>query len=463
MPNDSYRALLYRTITALGVVLAFLLTLVIHQHMRESTDWSFQYATQNFSQGRFTVDGITIGLESSDANKYGGQLSQYVMIGDDRWALTEAPGYIFFLLPFYYIHAPELGNLVLAAGMASVAYLLFNRLRDEKTACLGSLLLLFTPVALAMMQRAYADSFAATAFLSMGGGLYIYYCLRQHELTPRSAGILLFLAGLGLSWSVVANYYNGIVVLVFILHFIFVLGRSWISGKGNVAVWATVLAAVGLAIPLAGLLVYQDTVFGSPWRFGFQYAQLPVSFGLQYLRPNIKYVMVALLVGFPLLLPGIAALFMALYKKIGSRILQHKPEDVIDTWPELHWDILLLLVGWTAAVYGLYLNYQWTANAQVAAMPFIIMARYYLPAVLPLTITAVLLLKRIPRKLSLALTILATAWGVVFFAQSALSYPVVPAHSPYNPLAESLPANTNGSLNGQNIEYQNPATETFLV
>ena len=114
-------------------------------------------------------------------------------------------------------------------------------------------------------------------------------------------------------------------------------------------------------------------------------------------------------------------------------------------------------------VYGLYLNYEWTANTQVAAMPFIIMARYYLPAVLPLTIMAILLLKRLPRKLSLALIILATAWGIVFFAQSALSYPVVPAHSPYNPLAESLPENAKDSLNGQNVKYQNPVTETFLL
>jgi hypothetical protein len=297
----------------------------------------------------------------------------------------------------------------------------------------------------------------------MGGGLYIYYCLRQHELTPRSASILLFLAGLGLGWSVAANYYNALVVLVFTLHFIFMFMRSWLSRQRREALLALLWIGLGLAVPVTGLLIYQNAVFGLPWRFGFQYAQLPVSFGLQYLRPNIKYVTVALLVGFPLLLPGIAALFMALYKKIWSRTLQRKPEDIIDTWPELRWDILLLLVGWIAAVYGLYLNYEWTTNTQVVAMPFIIMARYYLPAVLPLTIMAVLLLKRIPRKLSLALTILATVWGVVFFAQSALSYPVMPAHSPYNPMAESLPENANDSLNGQNVKYQNPASETFLL
>ncbi|RJO60753.1 MAG: hypothetical protein C4542_08390 [Dehalococcoidia bacterium] len=462
MPNDSYRALLYRAITVLGVVLAFFLTLVIPQHMRESVDWSFQYATQNFSQGRFTVDGSTIGLEAAEAYKYGGRLSQYALAGDDRYALTEAPGYIFYLLPFYYIHAPELGNLVLAAGMTFVAYLLFKRLRDEKTACLGSLLLLFSPVALAMMQREYADSFAAAAFLSMGGGLYIYYCLSQHELTSRSGGIFLFLAGLGLGLSVAANYYNALTVLVFMLHFIFTSVRSWLAGRRGEVVLASVWMGLGLAIPLAGLFVYQNAVFGSPLRFGFQYSRLPVSFSLDFLRPNIKYVTVALLVGFPLLLPGIASLCMAFYNKIRSLRPQHKPEEVKDTWTELRWGILLLLAGWIAAVYGLYLNYEWTANTQVVGMPFIVMARYYLPAVLPLTIMAVLLLKRVPRKLSLALTILAAVWGVLFFAQSALSYPVVPPHSPYNPLAGYLPQNANGELDGQNIEHQNPAIETFL-
>jgi hypothetical protein len=212
-----------------------------------------------------------------------------------------------------------------------------------------------------------------------------------------------------------------------------------------------------------GLLIYQNAVFGSPWRFGFQYAQLPVSFSLRFLRPNIKYVTVPLLVGFPLLLPCAAAIFTALYQKVRLLMPRHKTEDINDTWPELRWDILLLLAGWIAAIYGLYLNYEWTANTQVAGMPLIVMARYYLPAVLPLTVLAVLWLGRVPRKLSLAVTILALAWGVVFFAQSALSYPVVPAHSPYNPLAHSLPENSNGMSNMLSIENPNTTTESIRI
>jgi hypothetical protein len=462
MPNDINRALLYRTITALGVVLAFFLTLIIPLHMKENSDWSFQYAIHNFSQGWLTLDAGTFNIEEIEVKNNGGLLSQYALMGNGRLALTEAPGYIFYLLPFYLIHAPELGNFVLAMGMAAVVYLLLKRLKDEKTACLGSLLLMFTPVSLAMMQRTYADSFGASAFLAMGGGLYIYWCLRQSELSSRSAGVLLFLAGLGLGCSVSANYYNALVLLVFVLHFIYIFVRTWLAGRGHEAVWSSVWSGLGLAIPLAGLLIYQEAVFGSPWRFGLQYTRLPVSFDLYFLRPNIKFVTVALLVGFPLLLPGVTAFCASFYQKIRTLVLRNNPGYVIDRWPELRLDILLLMAGWMAAVYGLYLNYEWTANTQVISMPFIVMARYYLPAAFPLTIMAVLLFKRVPRKLSLVLTILVMVWGIVFFAQTSLSDAVVPTHSPYNPLVSVLPDNAS-CLVWEYIEHQNPFREAFLL
>ena len=445
MPNDRNTRLLYRSITALGVVLAFFLTLIIPQHMREGTDWSFQFATQNFSQGHLTADGATIGLEQSEASLYGGTLSQYVTVGDNRWALTEAPGYIFYLLPFYYMHAPALGDLALAAGMAFVAYILLKRLRDEKTACLGTLLLLFTPVALAMMQRTYADSFAATAFLSMGGGLYIYYVLAARELSSRIGSVILFLAGLLLAWSVAANYNNSVVVLVFVIHFIFMFIRSRSRGP---RVPAFMFMILGLAVPFSLLLFYQKLVFGSPWVFGFQYSQLPIGFALRYLRLNIEYVTAALLVGFPLLLGAALAYCGSLYYKITAFFDGAGKEARNDPLPELSWETMLLLGGWILAVFGLYLNFEFTANSRVGGMSFIIMARYYLPAVLPLTICAVLLLTRVPRKLAVSVTLLAFAWGVIFFSQSALSFPVVPPHSPYNPFAFSIEENRAPVISG---------------
>jgi hypothetical protein len=195
---------------------------------------------------------------------------------------------------------------------------------------------------------------------------------------------------------------------------------------------------LGMAVPFALLFIYQNAVFGSPWTFGFQLTELPVGFGQRYLLPNIKYVTAALLVGFPLLLAAAFAFCGSLYYKTRMLFRGHRNEGTSDPLPELPWDIMLLLGGWVVAVFGLYLNYEFTASSRVGGMPFIIMARYYLPAVLPLTILAVLLLARVPRKLAGSIIIISLVWGVVFFAQSALSLPLVPPHSPYNPVAGSM-------------------------
>jgi 4-amino-4-deoxy-L-arabinose transferase-like glycosyltransferase len=59
--------------------------------------------------------------------------------------------------------------------LSVVLYFLLARLRNEKIALLGVILLLFTPLYLAMWQRVYIDALAATALAGMGGGLYLYY------------------------------------------------------------------------------------------------------------------------------------------------------------------------------------------------------------------------------------------------------------------------------------------------
>jgi hypothetical protein len=194
------------------------------------------------------------------------------------------------------------------------------------------------------------------------------------------------------------------------------------------------------------LLVYQNSVFGSPWSFGFQYDQLNVGFNARYIYSNLLNVTMALLAGFPLLLPGFAAIWAAFSAKAKVFNAGNVSPAISSSWRELPWHMLLLLAGWIAAVYGLYFCYEGTATSQVASMPVIVMARYYLPALLPLTLMAVLLLKHIPRKLSLVITILSLSWGVIFFAQSALSYWAVPEHNQYNPTARVLPEKTDGEL-----------------
>jgi len=438
MPNDTYRAWLYRAITALGVVLALLLVTIVPQKMQEPDDWAYYYAAENFSHGRLVVDSALHDLQVSQAYKDGGELNQYVLVGDDRWAFAEAPGYVFYLLPFYLVHASELGNFLLAAGLVVMTFLLLKRLKNEKTACLGSLLLLFTPVSLAMLQREYTGSFASMAFLGVGGGLYIYYCLRSREFGPLLAGVVLFLAGLGLGWGVASSYGNIWVALVFVLHFLITRIRLWLKGERRAMVFEVLFLGLGAAIPLAGLLVYQKVVFGSPWSYGYQYSQLPIGFALGYLRQNLNRVPAALLAGFPLLLVALPALGIMLYQKMAPLAAFLRSRRVADVWPELRWDILLLLAGWMVGVYALYFTYEWTASTQITSMPFIMAARYYLPATFPLAILSVLLLMRLPLKLAASVIVLAFMWGATLFAQSALAQPVVPPHNPDVPVTMDM-------------------------
>ncbi|MCL2706863.1 MAG: hypothetical protein FWE97_01660 [Dehalococcoidia bacterium] len=407
-----------RGFVALGLVLALVLMLVIPQHMKENSDWSLQYAVQNFADGQFVLDRDTFYLQSGEAQASGASLDQYTQIDNQNYAYTEAPGYIFYLLPFHYVHAHALANVLLAAGAAAVVYLLLRRIRDERTACVGALLWIFSPVALAMLQRAYADTFAAAAFLGIGGGLYIYYCLRRGELSLMAAYGLLFLAGLGLGWSVFANYANTWAVGAFLAHFIYLQTKARLEGRKKEIVFSALCFCLGMLLPLAGLLMYQNAVFGAPLRFGFQYTGLPVGFSWQYIQANIRQTTVAWLIGYPLLIPGLAALVWALYHRT------HK--NVFGT------DLLLLLAGWVAAVFGLYLMYELTASSDIAGMPFIVLARYALPGLMPLTLLSALWLEQLSQRALRGITAALLVWGVIFFAQSALAYPEVPIN-PLNP------------------------------
>ncbi|MCL2140657.1 MAG: hypothetical protein FWH42_03120 [Dehalococcoidia bacterium] len=423
------RPRLYRGLVAVGLLLSFLLALFMPQHIKEGRDWSVQYAVQNIASGNLTIDSDTFDKQNQEAIDNGGSLDWYQRIDTQRWGYIDAPGYVFFLLPFHFLHASFLGNCLLAIGMTIVIYLLLKQLKGELVACLGALLWLVSPVALAMFQRTYADTFAIASFIGIGGGLYIYYLLRREELGSKAKAVLLALAGLGIGWGVWASYANVWIAGLFISHFIYLQIRLRLIGRRSEVAWTPLWFFLGLFIPLTGLLLYQKAVFGSVFSYGFQYNTLPVSFNTIFIGQNIKQGLVAWLVGFPLLIPGLAALVWEL------RFNANPSQKYFSN------EVLLLLGGWVTAVFVLYLTYEWTARADLFGMPFIIPARYVLPGLLPLLLLSVVWLDKISSKALVYISIPLLLWGVVFFAQSAVSYPEVPVNpqNPWRSNTESIP------------------------
>ena len=425
----------YRAVTTVGFIAAVILVMVIPAQMSGASPWAYYYGVKNFSQGKLVIDDRLLFQEMNEARAQGGTLIQYVKIGDNRWALEKAPGYVFYLVPFELLNIPRWGNVLLAAGMVAVTYLLLKRWRDEKAACCGSLLILYSSIGLIMFNRAYMDTFASLAFLAIGGGLYLYHFLERDRLPLLKGGILLFLAFLFIGWSVMTRYSNLPVAIILALHFGITRLVAWGKGK-RVGIPAEVLSVVlGAGLPMAALLLYNNFVFGSPLDYGYHYTPFPVKFAYEYLGEidaggqsiplliildNLKTVPPALLAGFPLLVIGVPGIVAVLYFK-----LFHKNNRPAGNWSslrqELPWDILLVLLGWFVSVYVLYMMYEFTAEFLRQGSSFFRYTRYYLPGLFPVAAITALVIARLPKKLAFPIVIALIIAGSVLYFQVALN------------------------------------------
>jgi hypothetical protein len=425
----------YRIITVAGFIVAVILVMVIPAQMSGASPWAYYYGVKNFSQGKLIIDNRLLFQEMNEARDQGGVLIQYVKIGENKWALEKAPGYVFYLVPFELMGIPRWGNVLLAAGMVAVTYLLLRRWRDEKTACFGSLFILFTSIGLIMFNRTYMDTFASLAFLAMGGGLYFYYLMERKNIRRTTGEVLLFTAFILTGWSVVTRYSNLPVAIILALHFIITRAVGWTKGERAGIPIEVFSVALGAGLPMMALLLYNFYVFGSPLDYGYHYTPFPVKFAYEYLGQvnasgqsiplqiildNLKTGLLALLAGFPLLVIGVPGIIAVLYFKFF-----HKKGEPTGKWSslrkELPWDILLILIGWFLSVYVLYMTYEFTAEYLREGSSFFRYARYYLPGVFPVAIVSALVISRFPQKLAVPIVIAIIIASSVLYTQVALN------------------------------------------
>jgi hypothetical protein len=425
----------YRAITAVGFILAVVLVMVVPTQMSGASPWAYLYGVKNFSHGKLIIDDQLYKQQSMETFKQGGILVGYVKIGDNRWAEEKAPGYIFYMVPFELMGIPRWGNVLLALGMVIVTYILLKRLRDELTACIGSLFILFTPIGLIMWNRVYMDTFASLAFLAMGGGLYFYYLLEQEKLRHWQGGLMLFFAFLLIGWSVVTRQSNLLIAIILALHFGVTRIIAFIKKKRDRLSWEITSAILGAGIAAAGLFLYNYYVFGSILDYGYNYTPFPVKFAYQYLGQvnpagqsiplriiidNLKTVPQALVTGFPLLVIGAPSLCVVLYFKFFR-----KKGESVGWWSslrdELPWDKLLVLIGWFLSVYVLYMLYEFTAEYLTGSSSFFRYTRYYLPGLFPVAIVSALVIARLPKKFIVPIMAAIVASGAVLYFQVALN------------------------------------------
>ncbi len=432
------RLTLNRVIVGIGFIIATVLVLATPVQLPDPDDWAYYHAVRNFSEGHFTVDNYTQYQQAQETARQGGVLLQYLPIGPNKWALEKAPGVVFYLIPFQKMGLPRYGNVLLALGMVIVTFILLKRLRDERAAMIGSLLMLFTPISLVMLNRIYMDTYASLAFLVMGGGLYIYYHLERANLTPVKGGTLLFLAFFFTGWSVMVRYTNLPIAVILALHLVITRFIAWRKGRETRIRSEILPLLLGIGLPVLAILIYDYFVFGSPLRYSYSYSPYPIKFAFQYigqvdaigesiplqiLRYNLQAAARNLLIGFPLLIIGIPGFFVGLYYKF----FKHSKPEV--KWSslrsELPWDIMLILIGWFVSVFFLYLTYEWTAGIQKGG-GFVIFDRFLLPGLFPVSVICALIIARFPLKVLIPVMVIIVAFGAALYAQWALDLHILP-------------------------------------
>jgi hypothetical protein len=429
---------IYRLVVGIGFIIAMVLALSAPLPMYEVDDWAYYYGTQNFSQGKLTIDTATLNFEAWQAGQHGGMLIQYLPVAPDKWALEKAPGAVFYLVPFYKMGIPRYGNVLLALGMVIVTFILLKRLRDEKAAMIGSLLILFTPISMVMCNRIYMDSYASLAFLVMGGGLYIYYHLERKNLGPVRGGIILFLAFFFTGWSVVSRYTNLPIAIILFLHLAITRLADWRRGQETGIKREVIPLILGIGLPMAALFIYNYFIFGSPIKTGYSISPYPIKYAFQYwgridvngesiplemVRYNLEGAGRNLLLGFPLLVVAVPGFFVILYQQLFKR------RGPAGKWSSLNkdlpWDILLVLIGWVLAVLFMNLTYEWLAGLR-KGWGFVLYNRFYLPWLLPVVMVGALIMARFRYRVLLPVLVVISGFGVMLYAQWAWNLHVLP-------------------------------------
>jgi hypothetical protein len=406
--------------------------------MPETDDWAYYYGVKNFSQDELTIDNTTLSFDAWETAQHGNMLVQYLPIAPNKWALEKAPGSVFYLVYFEKMGIPRWGNVLLALNMVIVTFILLKRLRDEKTAMIGSLLILFTPIAMVMGNRLYMDAYSSLAFLVTGGGLYLYYHLERKKLGSVKGGILLFLAFFFIGWSVVSRYTNLPIAIILFLHLVIIRFIDWRRGE-NTGIKNEILPLIlGIGFPIAVLFLYDYFVFGSPLITGYSISPYPIKYAFQYwgqvdvngelipfeiFRNNIDGAARNLLLGFPLLFIGVPGFFVVLYQKFFKRKKPGAKWSSLRT--EIPWDIFLVLIGWFVVVLFTNLTYEWLAGLK-EGWGFVLYNRFYLPWLLPVVIVCALIMGRFPNKVLVPLLIALVGWGALLYAQWVWNLHVLP-------------------------------------
>jgi hypothetical protein len=315
-----------------------------------------------------------------------------------------------------------LTNSLLAIAAAAALYALVARWRGETLAFAAAALFLLAPMTLAAQRDVWMDTFASGVLPLIGGALYALYLIRG--VSDRAGMLLLVAVGLALGGSVVVRLTNAVLLLPFGLHLLSAVWRARRPAarraragdpgqpEGRAWVRAALCFALGAALALGVLLLYNLAVFGRPFDTGYAYSPFRMSsaFGLAIGKPGVPAPAASLVTAIQILgrnlwrilphwLAGFPLLLLAIPGWFAWRADPARPAPILPRWLSTLWILAIALP---------YLSFTWLdqllSQDSAAVKSFAEVDRYFYPWIFPLSALAIGLLDRLPRP---------AAWGLI--------------------------------------------------
>lgn len=285
----------YRWLTGLLVLFALALAFLPghdQRRLRMPDPWAYELAAQNFIEGKWVLSNDEVAAARTTLDLRGARLTQYIETGPDAWTFRQSPGHPLQLALLLPTGQPRLANAMLGVLTAVILYLLLMAWYNERIACLGVAIFLWTPITLTALHYYNMDTFAGGAWPAIGGGLLLLYESKSGQV--RWLPLLILAAGFALGWAVVVRITNLLLLGLCSFYLLLLLWRFWphlaSHRKGHrprrrqvsqrrsfpfvsrTGWWHLALFSLGCGLALGILALYNQASFGHVLDSGYFYS-----------------------------------------------------------------------------------------------------------------------------------------------------------------------------------------------
>ena len=323
----------------------------------------------------------------------GDGIEQWVRLPDGRWISQKDPGHPFLAAPFQALGIIRLAPLFYGALGCLGLFFGARRWLGRYGGAAAVGLFCSSGAALLFAWRDYMPTFTDASLIAAGTGALLWVLMAGEAAARRRrwAGLLGFLA---IEAAVFVRYTDIVVLGCAVLAVLAVRWRRPASvPPGAAGWWLGSVAVFG-----AGVAVFDDLVYGGPFRSGYPPGE--ITFSLGAVGPNLRNMPAHLLQAMPMVLLGLLALaWIPARWAILRRASRERGASEQARAVSLDVAVGLALAASWFSVWGLYAAYTWTTTPGLSSLQAV---RFYLPAIGAISLLGAWLVARLPLRASLA-------------------------------------------------------------